>query len=68
MKTQLIPESIEHRAIELYNTGMYSDIISAVKQAIVDEQNLIGSLLTSSSKLTSRGKIASDHLFNKIYK
>ena len=59
----MIPSTIEKRAIELMLNGM--DVIAALKQAIIDEQNLIGSLINSSNQLTDRGQIASNHLFER---
>ena len=42
------------------------DAIEAVKQALIEETNFIGSLINSSSKLTSRGQIAADYTFNRV--
>lgn len=64
--TNILPASIEFRAIELILKG--TDPIEAVKQALIDETNMIGSLINSNSKLSERGKIASDYLFNRYVK
>jgi hypothetical protein len=64
--TNLIPASIEFRAAELMLKGM--DPIEAVKQALIDEMNLIGSLVTSSNKVSKRGRIASEYLLNRYTK
>jgi len=59
----LLPTSIEKRALDLIATG--TDIIEAIKQALIEEQNMIGSLLDGSSNLTSRGEIARDEMFER---
>lgn len=63
--SNFITPSIEKRASELMLSGM--EPIQAVKQALIDEMNLIGSLITSSNQLTERGQIASDFLRNKLF-
>lgn len=62
MKNLLTP-SIEKRATELMLSGI--EVMDAVKQALIEETNMIGSLITSSNRLTERGRIASDVLFNR---
>ena len=66
MKTteNILPASIEFRALNFMSQGM--DAIEAVKQALIEETNFIGSLINSSSKLTSRGQIAADYTFNRV--
>lgn len=64
--TNFITPSIELRATELMLKGM--EPIEAVKQALVDEMNLIGSLMTSSNKVSKRGRITSDYLLNRYTK
>lgn len=61
--TKLITPSIEKRASELMLNGM--EPVQAVKQALIDEIDLIGSLINSSNHLTQRGQIASGYLFEK---
>lgn len=62
MKNLLSP-SIEKRATELMLSGV--EVMDAVKQALIEETNMIGSLITSSSRLTERGQIASAEMFNR---
>ena len=65
MKNLLTP-SIEKRATELMLNGL--NPIEAVKQALVDENNLIGSLIDSANNLSDRGVMASNFLFKKYIK
>mgnify|MGYP003405377141 CR=1 FL=1 len=58
----LLTKSVEFRAIELIKKGV--DPIEAVKQSLVEEMDLIGRLLTSSSKLSEKGKAVSEVLFS----
>lgn len=60
---ELIPINIEKRAIELILNGV--DPVDALKQSLIDECNLIGSLITSANQLTERGKIASEYLLSR---
>ena len=62
----LITPSIEKRALELIANGM--DILEAVKTALIDETNMIGSLLDGSSRLTEKGEIAKDKCFDSFMK
>lgn len=62
MKNLLTP-SIEKRASELMLTGM--DAIEAVKTALIDEMNMIGSLIEGSHTFTERGLIARDEIFKR---
>lgn len=58
----MLSESVTKRALELIENGF--DIIDAVKQAIIDDTNFIGTLLKG-SELSERGKIANNYLFEK---
>lgn len=62
----LLSPSVELRALELINKGV--DVVEAVKQALINETNMIGSLINSNSRLSERGKVASEHLFNRYNK
>jgi hypothetical protein len=63
MKTLLTP-SIEKRATELMLSGV--EVMEAIKTALIEESNMIGSLITSGNRLTERGKIARDEMFNRF--
>ena len=65
MKNLLSP-SIEKRATELMLSGV--EVMEAVKQALIEETNMIGSLITSGNQLTERGQIASNRVFNNFMK
>lgn len=60
----MLSESITFRALELIKSGF--EPIQAVKQALIDETNFLGTLVNG-SHLSERGKIASEHLRTKIY-
>ena len=58
----MLSESVTKRALELVSEGM--EIMQAIKQAIIDDTNFIGTLLKG-SQLSERGQIASCYLFEK---
>jgi len=61
----LITPSIEKRALELIANGM--DVLEAVKTALIDETNILGSLIDGQN-FTEKGKVARDYVFNNYMK
>ena len=62
--TTLLTPSTEKRATELMLSGV--EVMEAIKIALIEETNMIGSLITSGNRLTERGKIARDEMFNRF--
>lgn len=63
--TNLLSPSIEKRALDLIANGM--DILEAVKEAFLQENRMIDSLIGSACFLSERGKIANEYTANKFY-
>jgi hypothetical protein len=63
--TNLLPASIEQRAIELIQNGF--EPLEAVKRAIENENRMIDSLFGGSNYLTHRGKIANEYASDKFW-
>lgn len=62
--TNILPASIELRAIELMKNGY--EPLEAVKQAIINENNMISSCLNGSF-LSEKGKVARDYIADRMY-
>lgn len=63
--TNLLPTSIEQRALRMIANGM--DILEAVKEAIKEENRMIDSLIGGSGFLSERGQIANEYTANKFH-
>lgn len=63
--TNLLPASIEYRAIELMKNGF--EPLEAVKRAIEIENSMIESLIGDGGFLTKKGKVANEYTANKFW-